>query len=457
MTIMESAIAMNNDYIDCTNTIGKVELFAEASYKEYEINLKEVALKVLKENGTEEDFDFLATEAANGYIERAKKAIEKIIEAVRKFIASCKEKLIKLVTNETTRMAIEKVDDACASNPKLRTKKVEYQNTDRQVGALQQGIDSVRKRVAKVKAKGRASESDIDALEEIEETTMKKVAAISVVTVATLGTALAVYKECNSRSEIEDILNENALSDCEIMINENNTKNAETAAFYTRSAGLIAKLKKEKATKKIVKSTSLLAAIKKAISKSTVSENLEEQVSESVLEDLVMFTYVTESVDEVVEHNNDESESETIKTESVGVSEGLDLDNYFDTLCDELFTNVTTESTSESIDDIEIVDLNNEQVDVVEESAEDTVPENVTEDTVTESETEETPLAEVYLEQLESEVFGQDNDTVTTESSTEETDDTTENIQTESTEDTVEEVTTEMTVASLLDEMEALL
>ena len=52
MIIMESAIAMNNDYIECTNALGKIDLFAEAAYKEYEINLKEVALKVLKENGS---------------------------------------------------------------------------------------------------------------------------------------------------------------------------------------------------------------------------------------------------------------------------------------------------------------------------------------------------------------------------------------------------------------------
>ena len=445
MTIMESAIAMNQDYVECSNAIGKVELFAEASYKEYEINLKEIALKVLKENGTEDDFEFLSTEAANGYIERAKKAIAKIVEAVMKFIRSCKDKLVSFVTKETTRVAVDKVDEACAANPKLRTKKVEYQNTDKQAGILQQGIDRIRKKVSKVKAKGRASEADIDDINEIEYDTMKKVAAVSVVTVVTLGTAVAIFKEFNSKSEIENVLNENAVSECDINLDEMNTKNAETAAFYTKASGVMAKLKKEKATKRVVKSTSLLAAIKKALSgKKVTSENLEGDYQESAIEDLPMFAYVTESTEEVEDVDH-------IETESVGESEGLDLDMYFESLCDEVFSESTAESTE--VEDVEDLDIDDDIEEVAAES--------------TEEQSDDASYAEVYMDQLESEIFGTDEavetesaeEEVETETSEEkvETEASKEEVETEAEEDSVTESATEISIESLLDEMEALL
>lgn len=438
MIIMESAIAMNNDYVECTNTLGKIELFAEAAYKEYEINLKEVALKVLKENGTEDDFDFLATEAAAGYIERAKKAIERFIEAIKKFIRNCKDRLVNLVTNIKTSTAIDKAEEACKKNPKLRSMKIEYQNTDKHVGILQQGIDRIRKRTAKVKAKGVATDNDIEEIEKIKSDITKKLTAISAIATVTLGTAIAIFKNCNSRTEIDSNLNEDGVvSDCSIEINEDSAKTALTADYLVKSAGTIAELNKEIVSKKVVKSTSLLNRIKKAISISKgkiESEDLEGQAHESTLEDLRMFSYVAESVEEEVT-----SVEETVKTESVDVVEGLDLNKYFTELCDDLFTNNVTESTEESEEETTAV--------VVEET--EVEPEVAVEESV---ETEETPSdAVVYLEQLEHEIFG-DGEEVATESTeeiTETTDATEEVVTTES----AEEVTTE----SLLNEMEALL
>ncbi len=426
MIIMESAMAMNNDYIECSNTLGKIELFAEASYKEYEINLKEVALKVLKENGTTDDFDFLATEAANGYIERAKKTIEKIVEAVKKFIRACKERLVNLVTNAKTNAAVDKVEEVCKSNPKFRSQKVEYQNTDKQVGILQRGIDGIRKKVSKVKAKGVATPEDIEAIENIEADTMKKVVAVSVVTAVTVGTAVSIYKQCNSNSEVDKVLNEDSVSDCDITVNEENAKTAETAAFFTKASGLIAKLKKEKASKTVVKSTSLLAAIKKAVSKAkggSISENLEE-IKESALENLTIFSYISEA-------SKDEDEKEE-KSESV--ENEPDLDEYFEELCEDLFTDDVTEDEKETDE-------------VTEESAMDNVDDAVVymeqleaelfgndEEVATES-TESTDndsdMTSVYMEQLEAELFGNDEE-VATESASVEDESSEENQSTQS-------------------------
>ena len=466
MIIMESAIAMNNDYIECSNDLGKIGLFAEAAYKEYEINLKEVALKVLKENGTEDDFDFLATEAANGYIERAKKAIAKIVEAVKKFIHNCKENLLKLVTNNKTNVAIDKAEEACKANSKLRSMKVEYQDTDKQVGIIQQGIDRLCKKVSKIRAKGVATQNDVDDADKIESDTMKKVEAIAVVSTVTLGTAIALFKHCNSRSEVDATLNEDTASDCDISIDDNSAKNAETAAFLTKIAGKIAKLKKEKAAKKVVKSTSLLAAIKKVFSKAKgklESENLEEQAHESTaLEELTMFAYVVEATADEEKESSDKTEED----ESAGTVEGLDIDEYFEELCEDIFTD-KPESKEEKSEDKET------EEEPVEESVEASV-----EESAETGETEEIS-ALTYMEQLEREVFGEDEEVVEESTESEETDDDSdgsnaltymeqlerevfgedEEVVEESTEsvETTETDNTEITIESLLDEMEALL
>ena len=242
MTIMESAAEMNTSYIDCSNSIDRIGLFAEASYKEYKINLKEVALKVLKENGTEDDFNFLATEATKDYIKRAKKAIEKFIEAIVKFIRKCKDEFIKLVTQERTRVAVEKAEAVCKANPKLRSQKIEYHDTDKQVSILKQDLDRVRKKVSKVKAKGVASENDIEEMNELEKELDKKVLAAAAITSVSLMTAIGLFKSINSRSEVDRAISED-VSDMDIKVDETTAQTSETASYFVKSTGIMGKIK----------------------------------------------------------------------------------------------------------------------------------------------------------------------------------------------------------------------
>lgn len=350
MTIMESANAMNTDFLECNATLNKIDLFAEAAYREYEINLKEIALKVMKESGTEEDYNFLATEAVASYIERAKKVVEKIIDAVKKFIRNCKENLIKMLSSEKAKMAMKKVEEVCETDPNFRSAKVTYQDTDKQVSMLQQGMDRLRKKVAKVKARGVSVDKDFEELEEIVSDTEKKTTAIAVAATITVATAVGLYMACNSPSEIEKILDDNEVSDCEVVFDADNTQTAQTASFYTKVTGFLSKLKKEIASKRVIKNVSLFQGIKKAIAeRGKTSRNIEGMAKEFVLEDLDMFKYVAESVEET----NDEEPT----VESVGVEEGLDLDAYFSEMCDELFTAESEE------DDLAILKENSEDFD----------------------------------------------------------------------------------------------
>jgi hypothetical protein len=447
---MESAMEMNHGYIDCSNALNRIDLFSEASHREYEINLKEIMLKVLKENGTEEDFDFLATEAAKDYIKRTKKAIEKTSIAVSKFITKCRETLIKLVTQEKTKVAIEKAETACQGNPKLRSEKVEFNNTDKQVKSISQCLDKLRKRVTKVKAKGIATEEDIKFVDEIEDELNGIITSTTDISTVTLATAISTFSKISSKSEIEAVISDD-VSDLEITIDESSTQTPETAEFFVNAIGVMGNLKKEKTSKVVAKITSLFDAIAKSIKKKDVTKV--ETESETKLEDLEMFSYVVESVSEesveVKEETTEIQETEEVEVKESAVVEGLNLDDYFEKVCNEVFSeNAKEETESENMSETYMEQLETEvfgkEEEVVEEPTETPAEEPVEEST----EVTDTLDAQTYLEQLESELFGKDDEIV---------EETAEEPVQESTQEETEEIIDDDAITSLIDEMEKLL
>ena len=443
MTIMESAIEMNNSYVECTNSLNRIGLFSEASHKEYEINLKEIALKVLKENGTEEDFDFLATEAAKDYIKRTRKAIEKCSAAVTKFNTKCKADLLKMVNKDKTKKALEKLEESCNANSKLGNTKVDFNDTDKQVKLLTETLDKIRKRVSKVKAKGVATEDDVKFITEIDSELDGKVNAVPTKTTITLSAAVSKISAMSSKTEIDTVISED-ISDLEVGIDESNTHTPETADFFVRATNTMGKIKKEISTKKVAKITSLISSVTTAV-KSLKKETVATE-SEMKLEDLKMFAYVTESVEpETTEEVATETE-EVVEEATDNLCEGLDLDAYFESVCKEVFESAEEETT--------------EVTEPVEEPTEEPVEEHVEESTedlsqtyleqmeaelfgneeeVVEESSEETEIdAETYLEQMEAELFGEDEEVVEESTETTETD-------------------IDDSIQSLLDEMESLL
>lgn len=347
MTFMESAIAINSDFVECHNSLGKIGLFAEASYSEYQINLKEIALKVLKESGTEDDYIFLATEAAKDYAERAKKTIEKIIETIVTFIRNCKNKLIALFTGEKATKTIDKAESACEKNPKLCSKKIEYADTERQVKTLQKGIDTIKKNVAKVESRGYATEDDLTSLDDVVKSTTKKIAVIGAISGITIGAATVLLKKYKNKDTIET-----ELGDEEGQITQykdGNGKDPITASFFVSAAQNTSSLLKEKVRLIMrVPMTILNKLDGKVLSDNIETEDLDDDAdttTESVnLEDLDMFKVTTEASSDVID--------EPIETESameLGMVEGLDLDVYFTELCNDLFTESEDETTTESM------------------------------------------------------------------------------------------------------------
>ena len=443
MTFMETANAMNSDFIECHNTLEKINLFAEASYSDYEINLKEIGLKVLKENGTEEDYNFLATEAVKDYYEKAKRGIQKIIDTIAKWLRNCKDKIVSFFTSKKTTEALDKLEEVCDNNPKIKSQKIDCEDAEKKVKALQKGIDAIKKKIAKVEAKGHATDDDLTSLEDINNDTKKKVAAISAASVITVGGAILLLKKFGSKSHVDS-----EVGDVEgqiTMPNESAANDPNTVKFFTNAASYIGKFVESKGS---AVSSAVMGLFSKLRGK-TQRENVETESTN--FEDLSMCKVLMECTEETTDVVDEVEEVETESTEILGNVEGLDLDAYFTELCDDLFTNKETEDT-EDITDIEKTTESDTDTDVeekVEESAETS---------------EETSDAALYLEQLEKEILGSDEDVV--EENTSDTSDAQtyiEQLEHElfgDDEDLVQESTdtnVDDDYRSLLDEMESLL
>ena len=99
--------SINNDY---ALSMMKVKAYMDASYRQHEINRMESELKVMNENGTDDDLNYLYQEADNNFGDRVKAAIQKIIEAFTNFISDVKDKIIKLFTSKERKDQIDKVE-----------------------------------------------------------------------------------------------------------------------------------------------------------------------------------------------------------------------------------------------------------------------------------------------------------------------------------------------------------
>ena len=86
MTFTEAYEEMLESEKQFNITIKKADIFTEASYKNLEINRQEADLKVLTESGTYDDLNYLYEAASEGFVNKVKKAIEKIADSLVEFI-----------------------------------------------------------------------------------------------------------------------------------------------------------------------------------------------------------------------------------------------------------------------------------------------------------------------------------------------------------------------------------
>ena len=88
----------------------KIDAILEATHREYEINCTASELKVMQENGTSDDLNYLLEEAGNGMVEKVLAALKKIREAIMKFFRDIKDKIISIFSKPENEEKVEQIE-----------------------------------------------------------------------------------------------------------------------------------------------------------------------------------------------------------------------------------------------------------------------------------------------------------------------------------------------------------
>lgn len=203
MTFTETFASVDNDFSALEMVLEKCDIFMEASYNEYEKNLKELELKIIKENGNDDDRYYLESEAKEGLIVRIGKAIQKMIDSVIKFINSIFQKISGKVGDIEVKNAIKKAEAFASTNASVKEKKIKVENPNAKLSLINKTNAELDKTIAKLK-----SNPDSVSHEEIKEIKegydKKKVAIAAAVSVVSVASAIALYKGITSKASSSD-------------------------------------------------------------------------------------------------------------------------------------------------------------------------------------------------------------------------------------------------------------
>ena len=181
----------------------KANVVTEAAKRELSINYNEAELKVMQENGTDEDLAYYYREAENGLIDTIIKAIKKIKDAIIKFFSEMKSKVLTLITKKENTEAIAKVEKKVKIFPLLGRKKILVEDYNKEAKIADESLSKLGKLKAKLKGKQEVDPEEVDEVKKsfFEEhgAAIGVGAAITVTVVA----AIAAVKHMTSKAKGE--------------------------------------------------------------------------------------------------------------------------------------------------------------------------------------------------------------------------------------------------------------
>ena len=338
MSFNETILAIEAEEAKIDNFFDRCTALLEASYNEYNINLKEAELKVIEERGTKEDKDYLKGKASEGLIGKASKIIKGIIEAFKKWLKETCEKITKFFGDKKTEIALKKAQKVCKSNKEIGNTKVEVEDQNAVKRVFGQLEDKVNKKIALIKA-GRATEKDDKELDDIANEVSglkkKKVIATVGISISALVACLIGYKTVvskNSNSKINDV-------------KEGDVKTPEDAARLTKAFNLIANITKEKVARSFAFLTKGVSTVKTKITGKGVVDTTLESSEDSIVNDLK-----DEVKNEVAENSiNDEEKFLESLIEDLDLDEELEESSIIDYDYDNIFEEGSFESYANEI------------------------------------------------------------------------------------------------------------
>ena len=143
MTFTEAYEEMLESEKQLNIAIKKADIFTEASYKNLEINRQEADLKVLTESGTYDDLNYLYEAASEGFVNKVKKAVEKIADSLVEFIDKIVTKVKSVFGTERAKKTLDAVEKAANSNSKVKNKKITIKDGSKAEKEIQKEIDGL--------------------------------------------------------------------------------------------------------------------------------------------------------------------------------------------------------------------------------------------------------------------------------------------------------------------------
>ena len=176
----------------------KVGALMEASKRQLEINYTAAELKVMQENGTDEDLAYLLEEANNGLLESGKAAIKKILDAIIKFFSDLRDKVSSTLFSAANREKLEQIQKKIKLFPLIGKKKVVIEDVAKHEKNADKHLSDLAKLHAKAKSGQNVDVSDVDKVQKSFMEEHGKLigvgAAITVTVAAAVGILVAFNK-----------------------------------------------------------------------------------------------------------------------------------------------------------------------------------------------------------------------------------------------------------------------
>ena len=191
MGFQELCLTLDDAYNTYDNISTKIGIYAEASFNEFQTNLKEAELKVVTESGTTEDLIYLESEAKEGFLVRSKHIIDKIIEEFKEFCRKIAEAVKNFFSSNDKEL--KDLQTKINNNPKAKNKKVKIIDMKGVEKTTQKYRDENKKLMAKAKV-GKANKEDFTKLKDKfdKELAAKVAVTVTVTAVAAIGLIIAL-------------------------------------------------------------------------------------------------------------------------------------------------------------------------------------------------------------------------------------------------------------------------
>ena len=203
-----STIAKNMDEINASMdaSVNKINAYCESVLIDHEIAMKKAEAKFITESASLDDVCYLQEEADEGLVASIKKAIVKLIEKFKQFVADVKLRVLTLITKKETKMKMDEVEKKVKLNPFLRNKKITMIDQDENEKTFKWYMSELGKKLSKLKS-GHLNESeDDDELSDLESEYRSRRARTAMKAIMTVTVVVGIGLVTKYRDKIGDVL-----------------------------------------------------------------------------------------------------------------------------------------------------------------------------------------------------------------------------------------------------------